>query len=157
MVDWVEAMYFQLVDRVADVVHASDVKVYEYDPVDEDWDEVGSNTWDDFFNGATDMFPHGVAAVVHAKTTDPDVQATKYLAGLTENQALDSDLIANAVTDLALFCDLWTTARVGAATGGDITPGVWSVAQGQFRGFLGGYVVNSLLGYQRRRKPGVGA
>jgi hypothetical protein len=155
--DWVEAMYYQIIARVSDQVTGSDVKVYEWDSTDSDWDEIGSDTLDLFNAGAIDMLPHGVAAVVHAKTLDPDTQGTKFIAGLTEGQTVDSDLSAACLADLALFCDYWTDVRVGDATGGDIVPGVWSTKGPVFRAMNGNYSVNGVVGYQRRRKPGVGA
>lgn len=156
MVDWVEEMYTQTAGSTVSGVQASDVKVYEYDSVDDDWDEVGSDVWTDTFSHASDMMPHGVAFICHAKTTDPDTQATKYIGGFAETAALDSDVVAGTITQLADFCDSWTDVRVGTATGGDIGPGVWSEAGTVFKLFNGNYVVNGVTGYQRRRKPGVG-
>jgi len=156
MVDWVEAMFFQIVDEVSSQVASAGLTVYEYDSVDGDWDEVGTTTWDDFFDGSGDMLPHGVAAIVHAYSLDPDVAGRKYIAGLIESVCAESDLTAGAITALGDFGTQWTTPRTGTATGGTIAPGVWSNAQDQFRAFLVDYAVNGVVGYQRRRKPGVG-
>lgn len=156
MVDYVESMYFQIIDSVSLSVAAAGLTVYVYDHVDDDWDEIGTTSWEDFFAGTGDMLPHGVAGIVHAYSIDPDVAGRKYVAGLIESVCSNSDLSGAAITELGLFGDLWTTPTTGTATGGGIAPGVWSVAQQNFKPFLNDYAVNGLVGYQRRRKPGVG-
>lgn len=156
LVTWVEAMYDALSTSIVTDVAASDIKVYEFDPGDVDWDEVGSDTWTDTFASAQDMIPHGVAAIVHAKTIDPDVQATKFIAGIGDLSAIASDLTAGTITELADFAVLWVTPFGGTETGGDFAPGVWSTARTTFKLFNEVYVVNGVVGYQRRRKPGVG-
>lgn len=154
--DWLADMYTQLASTVVDDVTASDYKVYEYDPIDDDWDEVGSDTWDDAFINSQDMVPHGVAGVCHAKSLDPDVQATKFLPGFGELGLTASDLSAGTISDMADFCDSWVTEFIGTATGGTFGPGVWSTPQEVFKLFSGVFVINGVAGYQRRRKPGVG-
>jgi hypothetical protein len=156
LVTWVETMYANLNSFVADAVVGSDIKVYEYDDNDLDWDEVGTDTWADGFANTDDMLPHGCAALAHARTFDPDTQAGKYVPGFSEVACLDSDLTGAAVTAMANYCDDWVTAFVGTETGGTFGPGVWSTADAVFKLFIGTYVVNSVVSYQRRRKPGVG-
>lgn len=156
LIDWVELMYTELNAYIVSSVVASDVKVYEYDHVDDDWDEVGTDAWSDGFASAGDMLPHGVAAVVHAKTIDPDVQATKFLPGFADGVFDDSDLSAGGVTAVLDFADVWGAPFTGTATGGLFGGGVWSVARGQFVLFNEVYICNGIAGYQRRRKPGVG-
>lgn len=154
--DWVEDMYSQIDAHVVNDVAASDFKVYEYDPLDDDWDEVGGDSWTDGFSNIDDMIPHGVAAICHAKSIDPDVQATKFICGLGEAVITESDLIGATITSLGDFNDSWTDGWGGIHTGGDFAPGVWSTAQNIFVLFNGNWVVNGVVGYQRRRKPGVG-
>lgn len=156
IVTWIESLYATINTFIVDDVNASDVKVYEYDAIDDDWDEVGTDVWADGFSSEDDMFPHGVAIVCHARTTDPDTQATKFLAGLQELAALDSDLVGATVTAVGNFCDIWVAPFVGTETGGTFVTGVWSTADTVFKLFSGAFVVNGVLGYQRRRKPGVG-
>jgi len=153
---WLEDMYDHLDGECIATLASGGFKVYNYDSIDDDWDEVGADTWADTFAGAGDMLPHGVAAVIHAKTTDPDVQAAKFLGGLTEDTQDNSILEATPLAELANFANEWTAPFVGAATGADFAPGVWSVAQQNFFLFNGVEVINATLGYQRRRKPGVG-
>jgi hypothetical protein len=156
LVTWVETMYTELNTRISTTASSSDIKVYEYDANDEDWDEVGTDVWTDGFSNVEDMLPHGCAALLHARTTDPDTQASKYIAGFSEVSCLDSDLNAPVITDLGDFGEAWVTAFVGTETGGTFGPGVWSTADAVFKLFSGTYVVNGLISYQRRRKPGVG-
>lgn len=156
LVTWVEAMYTTLAGIISDDVVASDIKVYEYDSIDDDWDEVGTSTWADTFSSTSDMMPHGVACLIHARSTDPDTHGSKYIAGLSENNALDSDITGAAVAVLANFADDWVDAFIGIETGGTFGPGVWSEVGTVFKLFNGNYTINGLIAYQRRRKPGVG-
>ena len=45
MLEWVEEMYANIVTGVTDDVDGSEVRVYVYDPVDDDYDEIGSVAW----------------------------------------------------------------------------------------------------------------
>lgn len=156
LVDWAEAMLTHLITRLVPEISTTDIKVYIYDALDDDWDEVGSDTWSVTFTNASEMLPHGIAAVVHAKTIDPDVQGTKFVPGLGEATQDESDLSAGILGDLADFADEWVTPFVGLATGGDFAPVVWSVVATTPKLMSGDIVVNGQVGYQRRRKPGVG-
>ena len=156
MGEWLENLYGDIILDVISGVVAGGVKVYEYDSVDDDWDEVGAGSWTDAFENADEMLPHGVAAVCHARTTDPDVHATKYLGGYGENICAASDLVAPSIARLVTFIASWTTQFVGTDTGATFTPGVWSPTNVNFFAFNGEGVANAQVGYQRRRKPGVG-
>jgi hypothetical protein len=132
------------------------IKVYIYDAIDEDWDELGDGVPIEFWGAATDMLPHGAAAVIHAKTTDPDVQGTKYVPGLAEGSQASSVWTGAALTALVSFANNWTQSFDGDITEALIGPGVWSPTRENFFLFNQVEVVNTLVGYQRRRKPGVG-
>lgn len=156
LADWIEAIYDELAAEIQLDVQLTDIKVYFYDAGDDDWDELGADVLSDSFTGADEMLPHGVAAIQHAKTTNPDVQASKYWGGLDEGAQNKSILSANTITALTAAGLEWVTAFVGAATGADFGPGVWSPTKVNFFLFNGVYVTNGYMGYQRRRKPGVG-
>lgn len=156
LADWVEDMITNLAGNIANDLTSSDVKVYVYDSGDDDWDEVGTANWAVTFTNTAEMLPHGIAAVVHARTEDPDVQGTKFIPGLTETTQNESDLEAGPITQLALFGVDWVSPFTGSATGSGFIPGVWSVAQTAFKAANLEIVVNLQVGYQRRRKPGVG-
>lgn len=156
LVDYVDAMFTHINSQVSALAASTTIKVYNYDSTDDDWDEVGDGvlTWSPA--GAGEMLPHGVAALIHAKTIDPDVQAAKFLGAVPESQCASSTIIGTAITKYALFADEWVAPFTGAATGALFAPGVWSVAQNVFKLFNGTVLVNATSSYQRRRKPGVG-
>lgn len=156
LVDWAEAMLTHLLTRIVPECTTTDVKVYVYDAVDDDWDEVGTDTWSVTFTNASEMLPHGIAAVVHARTINPDVQGTKFIPGLGEATQVESDLSVGILADLVDFAAEWVAPFVGAATGADFAPLIWSVVRTTPILMSGDTVVNAQVGYQRRRKPGVG-
>lgn len=153
---YIEAIYDLADSNISDEITLTGVKVYEYDSGDDDWDEVGDAVINHTFGSANDMSAHGVSVVLHAKTTDPDVQAAKYFGGWTEQMIIDG-LFISAMTALVLSMGAeWTAPFVGAITGADFGPGVWSPTETNFFLFSGTEVFNLIPGYQRRRKPGVG-
>lgn len=156
LAEWLEDAYTLIAGFIDTSVSLTDIKVYNYDSIDDDWDEVGAASIGLAFTGTTDMLPHGVAYLLHAKTTDPDVQAAKFIGGFTEGGQADGIWLSSINTVMATWAADWVTAFVGTATGGDFSPGVWSVAQQVFKVFNGVINLNSIPAYQRRRKPGVG-
>lgn len=153
---WVEDMYDHFNTVIADTVDLTGIKVYNYDVIDDDWDEVGDAVLSDSFGSGSDILVHGVAMVIHAKTTDPDVQAAKFIGGFSEPNTEDGLFVASALVTGVNFAVEWSTAFVGAITGAQFGPGVWSVKNQNFFLFSGTEVINAIPGYQRRRKPGVG-
>jgi hypothetical protein len=153
---YIEAVYTTMTARVDDIISVTGIKVYNYDALDDDWDEVGDEVLNYDFEGSGDMCAHGVAGLVHAKTTDPDVQAAKYIGGILDAQMIEGTWVTGTVEDMADFAAEWSTPFVGIASGADFAPGVWSVVNKNFFLFSGVEVVNVIPAYQRRRKPGVG-
>lgn len=153
---WLDDLFTSLDVTVDNEVLAGEFTVYQFDPADVDWDEVGSDSGAWTFAGASEMLPHGVAGQVDVLTTDPDVRGRKYIPGIVEGAQEESTLAAAHVANLADFAALWIADYAGTATGGTFIPGIWSPTQGTFRAMLGTAIVNTILGYQRRRKPGVG-
>lgn len=156
MADWIEAIYTPFIANIQEDIITTDLKVYEYDPVDEDFDEVGATTWSVTFTNTLDMLPHGVACIMHMRTTDPDVQGTKFIGGIGETTVDVSDLTGGLLTNMGLALVEWYTQFEGAATGATFTPAVWSPTNLLAFGSLSDGYVNAQVGYQRRRKPGVG-
>lgn len=155
LVDWMDSIYDNLNAVVNTGIDGDQVFVYKFDPTDVDWDEVGTAAWTWNPTSATDMVPHGVAAVLNAVTTEPDVQGRKFFAGIVEDEALRSTLQATALAALAAAGADWITPFVGAATGGDFAPTIWS-PKTTTAWLISSVLVNTIVGYQRRRKPGVG-
>jgi len=156
MVEYIEDLYANLTAIIDGDIDSSQVQVYEYDSVDDDFDEVGSDTWT-FPNTASGFtLPHGVAAVATFNSSDPDVQGRKFfggpIVGYCEEGYWTSSLVTavgNAMADMVAQFTATATANV-------YTPGVWSPTRTNFFYAIGSYVVNGTPGYQRRRKPGVG-
>ena len=156
MVEWMEGMYANMSGNLHQDITTSEVVVYVYDPVDDDWDEVGRSPWTLTTNSGTHLLPRAAAALIAAESLDPDVTGRKYLGGLTEGGYENSAWVAAVLTNLGLFAADWVAQFVGTTTGGTFTPAVWSVPLGAVQAFNGVTFINSVAAYQRRRKPGVG-
>lgn len=156
MVDWMDGLYAELASDVTGQVDGSEIRVYIYDDVDDDWDEVGiaAFTWNP--SSAVESLPRGVALLLNAKTTDPDVSGKKYFGGLTEASVTDGILTAAVVTAGAAVAVEWFGDFVGSATGATFDPGVWSVKDLAFYPMSGTVIIPSIPAYQRRRKNGIG-
>lgn len=154
--DRCNAIMVAMSEAIADVVILGEVKVYQWDTVGLDWDEVGSNSMSGVMVNTAQMLPHGVAPVVTGRTVDPDVNGRKFWPGFAESMTDASTLNSTALTELLLAGAVWIVAFTGANTGSGFDSGVWSVTQVAFKKFVDNLIVNGIVGYQRRRKPGVG-
>lgn len=154
--DWVDDMYTNILAFISDTMTLQLVRVYVRDIPGNDWDELATGTPTAVFADVDTIVPHGVAALVHAFTSDPDVRGSKYIPGSADVEQTASSLSGGFLTALLAYCADWVTAFVGAATGGDFDPGVWSPTQVDFFPMVDHFIVNGSVGYQRRRKPGVG-
>lgn len=153
---WINPMYVNLTAAVSENVDGSEVRVYLYDAVDDDWDEVGSTLWAWNPSATTDEIPRGVAALLNAKTTDPDVNGKKYFGGLTEPSATDGLWTAGVLSDLADWGSDWVGTFTGGTSGASWVPGIWSPTGTNFFAFSGTVIIPTIPAYQRRRKRGVG-
>lgn len=101
----------------------------------------------------TDYLPNAVAAVLLALAPGFRHVGRKFFSGIAEthttNNSLTSTGLSYAVTALAAYL-----APVGVGDGSVLNPGIIDKT-GTFHQFTSG-VVASLLGSQRRRKPGLG-
>jgi hypothetical protein len=156
-IEWMDDVYGTMTTAVTNTLDGSFITVYVWDPVDEDWDEVGADsfTWNP--TGATDSLPRGVAALINAKSTDADVNGKKYIAGMVESAATDGQWTGPTITTLAAWAVEWIVAFVGGTTGADWQPGIWSPHNLVFEAMSGTYTIPIECAYQRRRKRGVGA
>lgn len=105
--------------------------------------------------GVGDAFPNGVAAIAAMKTTNTDVTGRKFIPGYVETEAVDNNLTGPALARLVLMAVDWADQHIDA-NDVIINPGVYSRAKLQFFNTTGAIVANGIVGYQRRRKPGVG-
>lgn len=156
LVDWVEAMYTEIDNVIVNDVTTTQIQVYVYDSIDDDWDEVGNSPWSVTMLASADMMPHGCAIIAHCQTSDPDVRGTKYIGGPDDDSAAASAIVGGVLTQMLAFAAEWVTPFVGAVTAGTFGPGIWSPKNTSFFLANGTYSINGDIGYQRRRKPGVG-
>jgi len=154
--DWMDDVYGNLTTYLSDQLDGSQIQVYEFDPVDVDWDEVGTDSWGWDPSQSADPLPRGVAVQINATTVDPDVQGRKYIAGATEFHNVNGNWNSGMQVAAGSWGLDWIAPQTGAATGATITPGVWSPTRGTFYQFGPGVTVKVEPGYQRRRKRGVG-
>lgn len=102
--------------------------------------------------GIGDMLPHATAGVVTFQTAVPKRRGRTFLPGFGEAEQAESDLVAGAQTALGNWANALTTV---------LLPGTANVYyavlgnDGNARTAIS-YTVNSIVGSQRRRKPGVG-
>lgn len=155
-ISWAEDLYFNLTGGTSDELDGSQVQVYEYDSVDDDWDEVGSGAfvWDPA--GTAEQLPRGVAGLINLKTTDPDVSGKKYIGGMLESNNVDGLWSAAILADFLSFAVDWYASFVGTDSGATWSPGIWSVKDTVFKLALPSVVIPTVPAYQRRRKRGVG-
>ncbi len=153
---WMDNMYANITSNINDELDGNTVYVYEYDPVDDDWDEVGSNTWGWNPTSVGEQLPRAVAGLINYKTTDPDVSGKKYIAGLNEPNIDDGLWNAGTITNLLAFATDMVTPFIGGTSGATWSPGVWSVLGTVFKAAIDAYGTTTIPAYQRRRKRNIG-
>lgn len=153
---WLGNMYANLVTLMSDEIEGNEVIVYKYDAIDDDWDEVGSQSWTFSPSQAADELPRGVAALVRLWTSDPDVQGKKYIPALTEGTIVEGLIASSGITLLLAFAADWFAPFVGGTSGATWTPGIWSVAGTVFKAAIDHVATSTIAAYQRRRKRNVG-
>lgn len=153
---WVEAMYAIILSAESTQVSLDDMTAYVYDASEDDFDEVGSRTVTGVGTSAVEYLPQGIAVVQNGNTVDADVQGRKFWGGLTEATQDDGGLAAGQLANFAALGLEWVSPFIGADTGSGFTPGVYSLTKSAFKNFSGVVATNLTMGYQRRRKPGVG-
>lgn len=156
MLDWVENMYANMVTRGSDELDGSQIQVYKYDAVGDDFDEVGTNAWVFDPTSEAEQNPRGVAALITCQTTDPDVQGKKYLPGLTVDSLVDGLWSGVWLVQMLAFAADWVLPFVGAASSADFDPGIWSPTEKDIFLAVDSVSANGIPAYQRRRKNNVG-
>lgn len=102
-----------------------------------------------------DPFPNQIAPVMTANTFAPGSRGRKFIMGFVETSALAGDLVAGALTALGTALNHYIADET--VSGANLLQvGVVRANAGNFLTFSDG-AVNSVVGTQRRRKPGVGA
>lgn len=114
--------------------------------------EVPWTTWAGG-TGSGDALPQGCAAITNFSTATPGVVGRKYLGPLTET-ANENGILASAFqTALAAFVAELIDGFIMSTN--QMTPIVMSTKMAMAIPLVEG-IVKSIVGYQRRRKPGVG-
>jgi hypothetical protein len=153
---WLDDMYANLTGQLSDELDGNEVLVYKWDPIGEDWDEVGSQSWTFDPTELTDQLPRGVAGLARLWSEDPDVQGKKYIPGFTEGGLVDGLLGAGALVALLAFAADWYLPFAGTASAATWTPGIWSVVGKVLEAAVDHVAANAIPAYQRRRKRNVG-
>jgi hypothetical protein len=116
-------------------------------------EHIGESLLDIDGLGISDAVPHGVAAVITFPTDDPKRRGRKFFPGMAEDGVTSSTLIGAVQTVLAAIGTAIIN-DVNVLGSAELIAGIAS-DYGQFIP-LALAVVNTIAGYQRRRKPGVG-
>ncbi len=119
------------------------------------YSDIGTGAFTTFApSSVNDMLPHGAAAVCRFAGVGTGRQGRKFISGITEAHQDESTLTAGAVTGLVFFA-LAVTSNATVA-GGQLLAGWQRSNPLGFIQYSGSVFVNTVMGYQRRRKPGVG-
>lgn len=154
---WADNMFANLTTFISEDMDGSQVQVYKYDAIDDDWDEVGSASWAWDPSQTGDYLPRGVAALLNIKTTDPDVSGKKYIAGICDTHLVDGLWTSTVLAALLAFGVDWYTGFAGGVSGATWSPGIWSVVGTVFKAVIAQTIIPTIPAYQRRRKRGIGA
>ena len=116
---------------------------------------VGQGGLSDAFAGTAELLPNQVAPVLMAYTGRPKSYGRKFLTGFDESATNGSDLVSGLITAMtAALGDYLATEVISA--GNDLIPVIVRATVNSVLPLVSG-AVNSIVGSQRRRKPGVGA
>lgn len=117
--------------------------------------DLGSIAWTTWAGGesSSDGLPQGVAAVVNFPVDEPRVQGRKFLGPFAESAQEDGDLISAVLAEVAAYA----AALISGTSFGGATLNNF-IASSKTAAFIEvtAYVANAIMGYQRRRKKGVG-
>ena len=154
--DWISEIFTPHSLYLSPDLEGSSVTVYEYDSGDDDWDEVSQKNWNNTPTGTGEPLPRGVAALINARTLNPDVSGKKYIPGNIENRLEDGLWTNTLVTALAALAIEWLTPFNGITTAALWTPVIWSPTYTVAYPASLAYTIPVIPAYQRRRKNNVG-
>lgn len=149
---YVQNIMSNLTTRIDNDVSLELVEVYEWGGVD--WGPVGTKAGTWVGTSANDQLPAGVACMLQAFKPRSGYADKKFIAGITDDQAVGDVWGAGLLTDAESAADDW----VAEYTDGTITftPVSWSQKVKTHQYYTGDVAVSNIASYQRRRKPGVG-
>lgn len=107
------------------------------------------------------MLSHGAAPVLRAVLSGGRGQARKFIPGMTELFSDESIITPTGLSALAILAAIYASEINPTFFPGVVeiyTPGTFEQAVSPvFRTMPAASIVNGIMGYQRRRKPGVGS
>lgn len=147
--------YVELAPNLSTDVHEDEATFSLWNGMTSKWEKIGTYEMSNpGGSGSGTQLPNGVAGVIRFLADEVGEQGRKFLAGLDGTSIIDNLLQSAALIAIADWADL-IVAPV-AVTGGDMLPGWWKVSTSAHVSYNGNYIINTIAGYQRRRKPGVG-
>lgn len=154
--NWMDEIYAHVSDALADTITPGLVEVWEVDGPTGDLTPIGDGAASWTATSVVDSLPNGCAIIGSLKTTNTDVTGRKFIPGWGDEGAVDNNLAAGPLGKLVNFVAEWATVFVDANEV-QLNPGVYSNTLNNFYLTSGVAVANAIVGYQRRRKPGVGS
>lgn len=158
VIEWIEGIYSNILVDISNDVVADNITIFNM--TDDVLETI--SPWDTIAVGgaAPETLPSGTAGYVFARTGKKRARGRHHFPVFTEGSQADSLLIGAVTTRMAAAVSDWINDFTSAA-GVDLIPGVWSestvpVIDVGFEPFLNGVVIVD-VGYQRRRKLGVGS
>lgn len=150
-----ETAWAAIEDYVTDEVESTTTELAELDPVTDEWNTIEVLNSSTLVGAAAigDMLPHGNSPIVRFFTAVAKRQAKKFLVGFLESTCSDSILTVAVEAALAVWAVLVDNSITEG--GNTLVAGVYNDTLG-FKGLSQTAEVNTITGYQRRRKPGVG-
>jgi len=159
VVDYIEDIFTAVATYLSDgfTINITPVHSVVWDAETADWVVnalIGTGLPSFTHTNTDDPFPNQIAPVLVANTERPKSKGRKFLPGFVETSADGSDLVTAAVTALTTALNNYIADET---VSGDsvLSPGVLRKGVESFKAFTDGQV-NSVVGTQRRRKPGVG-
>lgn len=145
---------------ISDQVASSELEMFQWDFALDQFDGVASQALGNIAGtNANEMLPHGVAPVVKFFTETSRRQGRKFIPGYTEDTQDEGTLTGVVVTRLVTFATSFNDDIV--SDGVTISPGNFNVDPlsslfETFAQWSNSSAIATIIGYQRRRKAGVG-
>lgn len=160
MESYIEDIYGAVSAHLGDgfTINPSEGAILRFDDINDKWYTyrvLGSLTPTFTHTNTDDPFPNQVAPTMTANTNRPKTKGRKFLIGFVETSALASELIAAAVTAMGNALNHYLADETVSGSN-VLSPGVPRKGVDDFKEFTDGST-SSIVGTQRRRKPGVGA
>lgn len=155
--DWIDDIYQEIKVIMNNTITDDFISIYNI--TKDVLEHVGAFSTSITGTSSGDAMPNGVAPFGYARTSQKRRRGSKFFPASSESTQATGLLTVGGLTALVAGLAQWISDHTGALTGALFEPGIWSNVPGigdVFLVFLNA-VARAQLGYQRRRKPGVGA